>query len=156
MRCPETNSAVPTAGTEAVFCYHVPIHTKHLPIMFFPVHNGEIIGGRVVELDAAITRRRQDLVLVDFRPGEVIERVLCGEPDRYRRQVSVYSKRDAEPGDLYDRPRSVKEFPTYHLTGTIPFAVSSRTYNLPFPTRPKLAPLATARRLSKKGEYFTA
>ena len=124
--------------------------------MFFPVHNREIVGGRVVELDAAIARRSKDLVLVDLRPGEIIERVLCGEPDRYRRRALVYSSREAEQGVLYDRPRSSKEFPTYHLTGTIPFAVSSRTYNLPLPTSPKLAPLATARRLSKKGEYFTA
>jgi hypothetical protein len=80
MRCPDSNSAVPTAGAEAIFCHKVPIHTKDLPTMFFPVHNREIIGGCVVELDAAIARCSQDLVLVDFRPGKVIEGILCGEP----------------------------------------------------------------------------
>jgi hypothetical protein len=90
MRCPESNSAVPTAGAEAIFCHKVPVHTKHLPTVFLPVHDREIIGGCVVELDAAITRRSQDLVLVDFGPGKVIEGVLCGEPNVYTRQKLVY------------------------------------------------------------------
>lgn len=44
----------------------------------------------------------------------------------------------------------------HHFTGTIPLGVSSSTYSRPLPTRPKLAALATASRLSKKGEYLTA
>lgn len=44
----------------------------------------------------------------------------------------------------------------YHLTGTIPAGVSSRIYRRPFPTRPKLADVETAKRLSKNGEYLTA
>lgn len=45
---------------------------------------------------------------------------------------------------------------TYHFSATMPLAVRPRMYSLPFPTRPKLAPEATAIRESTKGEYLTA
>ena len=89
MRCPDSHSAVPTAGAESIFCYQVPVYTEYFPIMFFPVHNGEIIGRRVVELDAPITRCGEDLVLVDFRPGKIIEGVLCGEAEVKTAAVST-------------------------------------------------------------------
>ena len=79
MRCPDSDSAVPTAGAETIFCYQVPVYTEDFPIMFFPVHDRKIIGRRIVELDATITRCGEDLVLMNFRPGKIIEGVLCGE-----------------------------------------------------------------------------
>jgi hypothetical protein len=81
MRCPDSDGAIPTTGAEAIFYHAVPIHTKHLPIVLLPVHDREIISACVIELDASITRRGQELVVVDFRPGSVIEGVLCGEPE---------------------------------------------------------------------------
>lgn len=47
--------------------------------MFFPARNGEVVGCGVEQLDAAIARCGEDLVLVDFRPGQIVERVLRGE-----------------------------------------------------------------------------
>lgn len=81
MRCPDSDSAIPTAGAEAIFCHTVPFHRKHLSIVLLPVHDREIISACVIQLDAAITRRGQELVVVDFRPGSVIEGVLGGEPE---------------------------------------------------------------------------
>lgn len=44
---------------------------------------------------------------------------------------------------------------TYHFSATMPFGVRPRMYNLPLPTSPKFAELATAMRESKNGEYLT-
>jgi hypothetical protein len=43
----------------------------------------------------------------------------------------------------------------HHFSATIPFAVNPNMYNLPLPTSPKFADVATAMRESKKGEYLT-
>jgi hypothetical protein len=43
----------------------------------------------------------------------------------------------------------------YHFSATMPWGVNPNMYNLPLPTRPKLAEDATAIRESKKGEYLT-
>lgn len=47
--------------------------------MFLPARNGEVVGCGIEQLDAAIARCGKDLVLVDFRPGQIVERILCGE-----------------------------------------------------------------------------
>lgn len=52
--------------------------------------------------------------------------------------------------------RGISAFLPYHFRGWIPLAVSSKMCRRPLPTRPKFDELATASRLSKNGEYFTA
>ena len=50
---------------------------------------------------------------------------------------------------------ALAEVCTHHFSATMPFAVKPSMYNLPLPTRPKFADVATAMRESKKGEYLT-
>lgn len=52
--------------------------------MLSPVLDGEIVQVVVEELDTAISGCREDLILVDFRPGEVIEGILGGKPGNKR------------------------------------------------------------------------
>lgn len=54
--------------------------------MFLPVLDGEVVESRIEELDAAVTGRCEDLVLVDFRPGEIVEGVLRRVPTSIQRQ----------------------------------------------------------------------
>ena len=45
---------------------------EHFSIMFFPCLYGEIVHGAVEQFDATIPRGYKTLILVDFRPGEVV------------------------------------------------------------------------------------
>lgn len=56
--------------------------------MFLPIHDWKIISCRIIELDAAIARRGQDLVFVNFRPGKVVQRILGSEPVKFIETVS--------------------------------------------------------------------
>lgn len=40
--------------------------------MFVKVHDGKVVDTKVKELQRAISASDNDLVLVDFRPGEVV------------------------------------------------------------------------------------
>lgn len=40
--------------------------------MFVKVHDGKVIDSEVKELEGAIAASDNDLVFVDFRPGEVV------------------------------------------------------------------------------------
>lgn len=80
MRRPDANGAVPAGRAETVFGDEIPMYAEDFAVVFSPVLDGEIVQIAVEELDAAIARRSQDLVLVDFRPGKVVEGVLGGEP----------------------------------------------------------------------------
>jgi hypothetical protein len=92
---------------------------------------------------------------VQFGPGEVIEGVLCGEPGRLgNRNASVFVL--VARGKMPVVERGISAFLPYHFRGWIPLAVSSKMCRRPLPTRPKFDELATASRLSKNGEYFTA
>lgn len=44
--------------------------------MFVKVHDGKVVDTEVKELERAIATSDNELVLVDFRPGEVVERVV--------------------------------------------------------------------------------
>lgn len=57
------------------------MHAEDLAVVFLPVLDGEVVQVVVEELDTAISRRCEELVLVNFRPSEVIEGILRGEPD---------------------------------------------------------------------------
>lgn len=80
MRRPDPHGAVPATRTEAILGHEVPIHAEHFSVMFFIVLDGEVVECAVEELDTAVARRREDLVLVDFGPGEIVEGILGCEP----------------------------------------------------------------------------
>lgn len=80
VRGPDADGAVPAAGAEGVLCDEVPADAEDLAIMFLPVLDGEVVERAVEELDAAVAGGRQDLVLVGFGPGKVVETVLGREP----------------------------------------------------------------------------
>ena len=50
-------------------------------IMFFPRSNGELVKTDVEEFDGTIACRYEDLVLMRFGPGEVVEGILSVEPE---------------------------------------------------------------------------
>lgn len=60
------------------------MHAEDLAVVLFPILDGEIVQVVVEKLNAAISRCCENLVLVDFRPGEVIEGILGGEPGNDR------------------------------------------------------------------------
>lgn len=68
---------------------------------------------------------------MDFGPGEIIEGVLCSEPDPSKKQQYVSAR--VFVINSHDE-LSVKD--AYHFIGIIPLGVSSKINNLPFPTRP--------------------
>lgn len=139
MRRPDANGAVPAAGAEAVFGDEVPIYAEDFAVVLAPVLDWEVVEGAVEELDAAVARGCEDLVFVDFGPGQVVEGILRGVPGL---------------GSAWYR-RVQRGIQTDHFKGTIPLGVSSNMNSRPLPTSPKLDEAATARRLSKNGEYFT-
>ena len=49
--------------------------------MLFPALDWEVVEPYVEELDGAIASGDQDLVLVAFGPGEVVQRILRVEPE---------------------------------------------------------------------------
>lgn len=72
--------AVPGAGAEAVFCDEVPVHGEDLSVVLLPRLDGEFVEADVEELDGPVAGGDDDLVLVAFGPGEVVEGVLGVEP----------------------------------------------------------------------------
>lgn len=80
VRCPNPHRTIPATRQEAVFGYQVPVDAEDFAIVFFPVLDGEVVQVAVEELDAAVSRRCEDLALVHFRPGEVVQCVLRSEP----------------------------------------------------------------------------
>ena len=56
------------------------MHAEDFAVVFSPVLDGEIGQVCVKELDAAITRCCEDLVLVNLRPSKVIEGILGSKP----------------------------------------------------------------------------
>lgn len=77
---PDLDGAVPAAGAEAVLGDQVPVHGEDLAVVLAPVLHGEVVERAVEQLDAAVARGHQHLVLVDLGPGEVVEGVLGREP----------------------------------------------------------------------------
>ena len=68
--------AVPRAGAKGRLGDEIPMHTKDLPVVFLPGLYGEIVTTYIKQLDGAVPRRSQQLVLVAFRPRNIIEGVL--------------------------------------------------------------------------------
>lgn len=71
--------AVPGAGNKCVFSDGVPADGKGLALVFVKVHDGKVVDAEVKELEGAIAACDNELILVDFGPGEVVERVICVE-----------------------------------------------------------------------------
>ena len=133
--------AIPRARAKGVFGHEIPMDGKHLALVLLPGLHGEVVQSDVEELNGAIADGDDDLVLVGFRPGEVVQGILSIEPQH---MVSG-NGREGACTDV-----------THHFSGRIPWGVRPKMYNRPLPTKPKLAAEATAMRESKKGEYLTA
>ena len=56
------------------------MHRKDLPLVLLPRPHRKLIQSDIEELDGAIARRHDHLVLVRLGPGEIVERVLSLEP----------------------------------------------------------------------------
>lgn len=52
------------------------MHGEHFSLMLLPRLNGEFVKRDVKELDGAIAGGDDDLILVRFRPGKVVEGVI--------------------------------------------------------------------------------
>ena len=85
--------------------------------MLFPVLDGKVVQSAVEELYAAVAGGCEDLVLVCFRPGEIVEGVLRCEPAFIIKILAGLSCRVCDEN---------KEGNVYHFAGTIPFGVNSR------------------------------
>lgn len=59
------------------------MHGKDLPFVLLPRLYGEIVKSDIKELDGAVARRDDKLILVALRPGEVVEGILRIEPGVY-------------------------------------------------------------------------
>lgn len=77
---PDAHCPVPTTTAKTILRDEVPVHAEDFAIVLFPVLDGEVGNPGVEELDATVARGREDLVFVDFGPGEVVEGVLGCEP----------------------------------------------------------------------------
>ena len=70
--CSETYSAydfdcaIPGARAECVFGNQIPVNGKHLPLVFLPGLDRELIECYIEQFDGAITCSDHDLILVDF------------------------------------------------------------------------------------------
>lgn len=56
------------------------MHGEHFSLMLVPGLDGEFVERDVEQLDGAIAGSNHDLVLVRFRPGQVVEGVLSVKP----------------------------------------------------------------------------
>lgn len=69
--------AVPRTRDKGVFGDWIPTDGKRLALVFVKVHDGEFVDAEVIELERAIAARDNELILVDFGPGEIVKRVVC-------------------------------------------------------------------------------
>lgn len=56
------------------------MHSEYLSFMLLPGLDGEFVEGDVKEFDGAVAGGYDDLVLVRFRPREIVEGVLSVKP----------------------------------------------------------------------------
>ncbi len=73
------DGAVPGAGDECVLGDWVPADGKGLALVFVKVHDGKVVDAEIKELQRAIAASDDELVLVDFGPGEIVKRIVCVE-----------------------------------------------------------------------------
>lgn len=119
------DGAVPRAGGKGVFRDGTPRHGECLALVFVEVHDGEVGHVGVVQLDRAIAAGREQLVLVDLGPGEVILGIVGVEASDKGRPVSSVQLLQVGIG------RS-----TYVLSTCMPFGPSPRQNSRPLPTMP--------------------
>lgn len=74
------DGAVPRAGAKRVLCDEVPVYGEDLALMLLPGLHGEFVQGDVEEFDGAVAGGDDDLVLVRFRPSQIVQGVLGVEP----------------------------------------------------------------------------
>lgn len=85
IRYEDLHSTIPAARAERIFGAHVPVHTEHFTNMILPIRNREGRDLRVKQLDTSIARGHEHLIMVNLRPGQIIQRVLG--------QESIYATR---------------------------------------------------------------
>ena len=83
----DLHSAVPGAGAETVFCDEIPVHGVDLTLVLLPRLHGELVEADVEELHRAVAARRHELVLVQLRPRQIVQRVLRFKPTSCQRAV---------------------------------------------------------------------
>ncbi|KAB8345884.1 hypothetical protein FH972_022939 [Carpinus fangiana] len=72
----DLDGAVPAGAEEVALRGQVPMHAVDLAAVGAPLGDGELGDADVVELDGAVARGCEQLVLVRLGPGEVVEGVL--------------------------------------------------------------------------------
>lgn len=96
--------------------------------MFVKVHDGKVVDTEVKELERAIAASDNKLVLVDFRPGEVVERVVCVETAKPRcvRKGALIPWYRAASEEFRFSQRTFWKAVTYAFSTWMPCAVSPR------------------------------
>lgn len=74
------DGAIPGTRAKCVLGDEVPMNGEDLPLMLLPGLDGELVERYVEELNGAIACGNDELVLVRFGPGDVVEGVLGIEP----------------------------------------------------------------------------
>lgn len=74
------NSPIPRTRAENIFRDQVPMHGINLLLMLLPRLDGKLIKSYIKKFDGPITSGDHDLILVDFRPGDIVECILRVEP----------------------------------------------------------------------------
>lgn len=74
------DGSVPGGRTESGLVDEVPVHRKHLARVLLPRGDRQVGEGGVKQLDGAVARGHGELILVQLREGDVVERVLRVKP----------------------------------------------------------------------------
>jgi len=109
----ELDSPIPRAREERVLGDRVPGNRKSFALVLVEVHDGKVVDSHIEEFNGAITTCHGELVLVDFGPGQVVQRIVRIEPTMSPvRQLSwsgglFYTNMNAPTPSLPERrPRS--------------------------------------------------
>lgn len=101
---------------------------------------------QIPQLDTAISTRRRQLILVDLRPREVVQAILCIETEAIQCARQSYERSNGA-----DAARHL----AHPFSTTTPAGCCPSTLSRPLPTSPKLAEPAAASLLGKNGEKAT-
>ncbi len=75
------DTPVPGTRAEGVFPNQVPVNSEHLPLMFLPRLDRELVQPDIEQLYRPIARGNNELVLMRLGPGQIVESILCIEPE---------------------------------------------------------------------------
>lgn len=84
----ELDCAVPRAGNEGILGDGAPAHRKGLPLVFVKIHDREVVDAQVEQLQRAVSASSNQLVLIDLRPGQVVQRIVRVESTSGAQNIS--------------------------------------------------------------------